>query len=294
MDFTRTFLLLTLTPLLSSALPPGVPLVVSPGINVSSHVPPKNLNCADIQTGISPECYQTLGITAYLENYNTSIRRETCAPSQLWSSCFQISAYTSPRADSPNINTIGQHHDCSTLTTDSSNSDKCTQPLANEKDWTPKDFYGAFNIWSLQHHISVWAQALSAASSQQAIDTVTKSDTTADSEAQTATSVLSTLILKYGHDHDADHALVRLLEAEPNSTKVPTRPSTSPGTALTPLNEPTAAAWQPVLQARLAEVLKLAMDDFEFFLEAVRTGAYSTMGLAVVGQLEEAMKNNPN
>ena len=140
----------------------------------------------------------------------------------------------------------------------------------------------------------MWAQALSAPSSEKAVYIVTESDTVADSDAQTATSVLCTLIVKYGRDHDADDALVRLLEAEPHSTTVPARPATSYGRVPTHLDEPTGAAWQPVLQARLAEVLALAMDDFEFFLETVRTGAYSTRGLAVVGQLEEAMKRNAN
>ena len=102
--------------------------------------------------------------------------------------------------------------------------------------------------------------------------------------------MLATLIHKYGRDHDADDALVRLLEAEPNSTKVPLRPATPHGRVPAHFNEPTGAAWQPVLRARLAEVLALAMGDFEFFLETVRTGAYATAGLAVVGQLEEALK----
>ena len=301
MELSITFCLLTLTPLLSTALPSqpsssGVPLVVSPGINASNHVPPRSLDCNNIQAGISPQCYQNLSMTAYLDNWNTSIRREVCAPSQSWSSCFQVNAYTNPgaAADSPNINTISQHHDCSTLTTNSSNSDKCIAPLANQKAWTPKDFYGAFNIYSLQHHISIWAQALAATTSQPAIETVSRSDTVSDSDGQTADSVLATLILKYGRDHDADDFLVRLLEGAPNDPNIPKRPSSAHGRVPTQLNEPTGASWQPVLHARLAEVLKIAMTDFEYFLEAVRSGAYSSIKLAVVGQLEEAMKVHPN
>ena len=142
--------------------------------------------------------------------------------------------------------------------------------------------------------MSIWSQALGAATSQKAIYNVSQSDTVTDSDAQTHTSILSTLILKYGINHDADSFLVRLLEAVPDSTKVPERPASPHSRVPTHFDEPTGADWQPILQARLAEVLKLAMDHFDFFLETVRSGAYSSRSLAVVGQLEEAMKMNPN
>lgn len=276
-----------------NALPSGIPYYVSPGINASSS-PSKQANCTNIENGVSPQCYLDLNINGYFEYYNTTIGLETCSPSETWSTCYQVAIYSNSSSKSPNLKTINQQHNCANLTTSTSNSGQCTQPRADQQDWTPDDFYGAFNIWSVQHHISVWAQAIAAASSRPAITTVAASDTIADSEAQSATSVLSSLILKYTINKEADEGLVRLLEAEPNSTKVPKRPKSTPQRVPSSIEEPSATAWQPILQARLAEVLALAMNDFDFFLETVREGAFSTTGLAVVGQLTEAMSKHPS
>ena len=281
--------ILALLPIFSSAIPLGVPLVVSPGLNITTPAQRDRLNCSDLSQGPSETCYRDLNITAYLTNYNTSILPEVCPPSVPWSRCFQDNAYTN--ASSPtNLKLTEAKHNCSLLTTNASNSDSCMKPALDEQHWTAGEYYGVFNIWSLQHHISIWAQALNAPSSQKAITNVTVSDSAADSDAQTATSVLATLIESYSVDREADDYLVRLLEAEPNASKVPARPNGTHQRVASYAGQPTASAWQPVLTARLAEVLALAMDDFDFFIEVVRQGSYSTDGLAVVGQLEEALK----
>ncbi|KAL9131309.1 MAG: hypothetical protein Q9217_000744 [Psora testacea] len=264
--------------LIPSTTPTGIPIVVSPGLNYTNPTRPP-INCTDINPGITPTCYKTLNVTSYLTNWDTKIRRETCSPKQLWSTCFLNFAYlngTKLQINSTNIT----KHDCSTLDGNSS-TNGCPPPFTKAKIWTPQKYYAVFNIYNVQHHVFVWSQAISYAPSQRGILAALTPN-----RPNTATSLLQNIILKYGVNTNADNALVRLLESPI------LRPE--PGFAAANISggrqSLTGAQWVPLLVNRLAEALRLAMKDFDRFLAMVDQGAYSSNNLALAEQLGNIMK----
>lgn len=286
--------LLSLTALLALSthvLANGIPVVVSPGLNVSSnpnvtaHIP----SCTNITNNTpSPYCYTKLQETAYLTNWNLT-SPELCAPDELWSTCFLRSAYGKP---GPNCTTLTndtktcEQYNCTSL---SLSTKLCPEPtVSNSTQDTTADmaekYYAAFNVYALQNHISVWSAALSA-------DTSTKAILAAVNPRvpNTATTLLTTLIAKYGLSTStkADAALLALL-------KVPTgRPEPAYGNARVRGESSTLTGkqWQVALETRFGQVLELAMGRFDDFLGAVKGGAYSARGLASVGNLTGSLQH---
>ena len=255
------------------------PIVVSPGLDYKnpSHSP---VNCTDLETGIATNCYAELDETSYLINWNTTIRKETCSPSQLWSNCYLNSAYTNGTERTITKQNISQH-DCSTLNGNSS-SNGCPPPFTDNKDWTPQEYYAVLNIYTVQHHIFVWSQAISARESQVAIAQSMKPNGMDD------TSLLQTLIQRYGINHAADEALSELL----NGPNIRPQPLAKQGGGIGVRPGMDSGEWAPLLRRRLQDALQLVMKDFDHFLDMVKGGAYSTYNLALSGQLENALKDS--
>lgn len=89
-----------LLPLLRCIAASGVPIVVSPGLNISSkpnvtaHLPP----CTDLAGSHAPTipCYNTLDVNLYLNNYNLT-SAEVCAPDQSsFGTCLLPTVYGAP------------------------------------------------------------------------------------------------------------------------------------------------------------------------------------------------------
>lgn len=289
-----TINLLSLTALLALStytIANGIPVVVSPGINISSnsnttaHIIP----CTNLTNDApSPYCYTKLQETAYLTNWNLT-SPEICAPDELWSTCFLRSVYGKP---GPNCTTLTnntktcEQYNCTSL---SLSTALCPEPTAgnstkNATAGTAEEWYGAWNVYALQYHISTWSAALAANTSTTAILAAVNPRV-----PNTATSLLTTLIPKHGLNTstNADAALIQLL-------KVPTgRPEPAYGNVRGrgEVSTLTGVQWQLALKTRLAQVLDLAMGQFEEFLGAVKGGAYSARGLASVGNLTRNLKD---
>lgn len=269
----------------------GIPVVVSPGLNISAnpnttaHLP----SCTNLTNNApSPYCYTKLQETAYLTSWNLT-SPELCAPDELWSTCFLRSVYGKP---GPNCTTLTNNtktcaqYNCTSLALSTA---LCPEPTAanstaNATAETAEEYYGAWSVYALQHHISAWSAALSANTSTKAILAAVNPRV-----PNTATSLLTTLIPKYGLNTSvaADTALVTLL-------KVPTgRPEPAYGNARIRGESSTLTGpqWQLALRTRFGQVLDLAMGQFEEFLGAVKGGAYSANGLASVGNLTTSLKS---
>ena len=282
--------LAVLVALSAHTLANGIPVVVSPNLNVSTNpnvtadIPSCNNLTSDAPT---PYCYTKLQETAYLTNFNLT-SPELCAPHELWSTCFLRSVYERP---GPNCTTLTNdtetcaQYNCTSL---SLNSTLCPEPTAANGTGnattadTAEKWYGAWNVYALQRHISTWSAALTANSSTTAILAAVN-----PSAPNTATSLLTTLISKHGLNTslNADAALIKLLQVpmvrpEPAYGNVRVRGES---------NTLTGAQWQLVLTARLRQVLDLAMGRFDEFLGAVKGGAYSARGLAGVGNLTRSL-----
>ena len=257
----------------------GVPIVVSPGLNYTnpSHEP---VVCTDLNTGITSNCYATLNETSYLTNWNTSLSSEICSPLEFWSTCYLNFAYTNGTTTQVTSQNVSQH-DCSSLNGNSS-MNGCPPPSINAKVWTPQEYYAVFNIYTVQHHIFVWSQAISAPSSLGGITLALQPNGT-----DTATSLLETIILGYGINFYADQALYDLINV-PSIRAQPLAVSGGIGGGRAVM---TAEQWVPLLVQRLQDALLLVMRDFDQFLNMVMGGAYSTNNLALAGELENSLKS---
>ncbi|KAF6239281.1 hypothetical protein HO173_002542 [Letharia columbiana] len=269
----------------------GIPVVVSPGLNVSSnanvtaHIP----SCTNLTNNApSPYCYTKLQETAYLTNWNLT-SPEICAPDELWSTCFLRSIYGKP---GPNCTTLTndtktcEQYNCTSL---SLSSALCPEPTAsnatsNATAESAEEWYGAWNLYALQHHIATWSAALAADTSTKAILAAVHPRT-----PNTATSLLTTLIPKYGLNTStvADAALVRLL-ALPTGRPEPAYGNARGRGERSSLSGP---QWQVALRTRLGQVLDLAMGRSGDFLGAVEGGGYSARGLASVGNLTRSLRD---
>lgn len=297
---------LKLAAFFATALSSGIPVVVSPGLNsstnpnVTSHISP----CTNLTDAPTSYCYTKLQETAHLTNWNLT-SPELCAPWEMWSTCYMRSVYEPPF---PNCTTLSnrtcrQQYNCSTLSTLSltpsstassdttTNSSLCPSPrisnttsLTNATAEEAEAFYGAYNIWAVQHHISIWASALNANTSQIAIR-----DAVRPRVPNNASSVLTTLISKHGLNTaaSADAALIGLLgvPTDPPEQSYGNVRLRGESSTLTPVQ------WQGKLVARLAQALGLAMGEFEPWLDMVEGGAFSAKGLASVEAVVGSLKN---
>ena len=253
---------------------------------MTAHIPSCN-NLTNVAP--SPYCYTKLQETAYLSNWNLT-SPEICAPQELWSTCYLRSVYEKP---GPNCTTLTndnktcEQYNCTYL---SLNTALCPQPTTignnsseNITAQIAEEWYGAWNVYALQHHISTWSAALSANTSSKAILAAVNPRI-----PNTATSLLTTLIPKHGLNTsiNADAALIELL-------KVPRgRPEPAYGNARIrgESSTMTGPQWQVVLSMRLGQALDLAMGRFDLFYDAVEGGAYSARGLASLGNLTRSLK----
>lgn len=139
-------------------------------------------------------------------------------------------------------------------------------------------WYAAWNVYAVHHHISAWATALNQSSSERAILAAINPGI-----ASTATSVLTSLIKKYGINPHADESIVNVLGSpmvEPayGNSRVRGEASTLTG-----------VQWRGLLVQRLGVVLEKVNFSFDDWLPMVEGGAYSTRGLAGFGALAESL-----
>lgn len=278
------FVLATLLP---SALSVGIPIVVSPGLNVSSnpnitaHLP----SCTNLTYAYAPTipCYTKLQESAYLENFNLTLK-ELCAPDELWSTCLLRAVYMAPGVNCTmvtNTTSTCTPFDCATLT-----STTCPRPQSSNFTNITVDqaqqWYGVWNIYSLHTFIASWALALNATSSEPAILSVINPKI-----GNTAVTVLRSLIAKYGVNPNADSALIDLI-------KVPTaspQPDINAHGQVESL-ERSGTEWRQLLVAKMQTVADWAMGNFTDFLGAVGDGAFATRGLANATVLAGRMARN--
>ena len=285
-----TFVLTTLLP---SALSIGIPIIVSPGLNVSSNpnVTANLPSCTNLTYAYAPNipCYTKLQESAYLENFNLT-KAELCAPDQLWSTCLLQAVYLAPGVNCTMVtNTTSTciPFDCATLT-----STTCPQPqpsnFTNITVDEAQQWYGGWNIYSLHTFIASWALALNATSSEPAILSVINPQ-----NATKAVTVLEALIAKYGINPNADAALLDLVNITTVSPQaVYGGRSTGAKVGDVIRKEPSAAEWRLILVAKLQYVADQVMGNFTDFLAAVEEGAFSTRGLANATVLTERMAQN--
>lgn len=284
MPHLTTTLLLPLLTLLPPALTSGIPLVVSPGLNISTtpnitaHLPA----CTTLIHAPTIPCYTTLNTTSYLQNYNLT-SAEVCAPTELWSTCLLRSVYQVPGTNctaTSNTTSSCLPFDCAHL-----NSTTCVQPMTtNQTDVTKiqaQGWYAVWNVYAVHHHVSAWATALDRKSSEPAILGAVKPRV-----ANTATSVLKTLLPKYGFNGKADGAIVKLLgEDGQGMTMGYGNPRVRGESKVL-----SGADWRGLLVERLEEVLEVANGEFGDWLGMVEGGAYSTRGLSGVDALVRSLK----
>ena len=287
-----TLIAFVLTTILPFALSNGIPVVVSPGLNVSSnpnttaHLP----SCTNLTYAYAPNipCYTKLQESAYLENFNLTLR-EICAPYELWSMCLLRAVYMVPGINCIMVtNTTSKctPFDCATL-----NSTACPQPQSSNFTNITVDqaqqWYGVWNVYSLHTFIKSWAAALNATSSESAILSVINPKL-----ANTAVTVLETLMPKYGVNPNADSALLDLIKVPSASPqpmdggpKVQAHGQVSSG-------EPSGTEWRQTLVAKMQSVADEAMGNFTSFYGVVGEGAFAVRGLANATVLTERMAKN--
>ncbi|KAL6715268.1 hypothetical protein ACLMJK_007532 [Lecanora helva] len=278
-----TLLLTLLLPLLPSALSSGIPLVVSPGLNystnpnVTAHAP----SCTNLTSAPTIPCYTKLNVTGYLKNYN-SIKAETCAPQQAWSTCLLTTIYQVPGTNCTRQGPGVQKcipFDCYTL-----KSTTCVRPSTTNRtgigEYDAAGWYAAWNVYSVHQHIASWAVALTNRTSEHAILAAINPRV-----PNTATSVLTTLLKKYSINHNADSALVALLKRTAAGSK---EPAYGNARIRGERNTVSGAAWRGILYRRLEGALVGAAGRYGGFGEwvpMVEEGAFSTRGLAGVDAL---------
>ncbi|KAK0514563.1 hypothetical protein JMJ35_003180 [Cladonia borealis] len=281
-----------LTTLLSSALSIGIPIIVSPGLNVSSNpnVTANLPSCTNLTYAYAPNipCYTKLQESAYLENFNLT-KAELCAPDQLWSTCLLQAVYLAPGVNCTmvtNITSTCIPFDCATLT-----STTCPQPQSSNFTNITVDeaqqWYGGWNIYSLHTFIASWALALNATSSEPAILSVIN-----PSVATRAVTVLEALIAKYGVNPNADSALIELVNVTTVSPQAVYGGRNLEAKGQVQRHEPSGTEWRLILAAKLQYVADQVMGNFTDFLAAVEEGAFNTRGLANATVLAERMAQN--
>lgn len=101
-------ILLVILPILPCIKGSGVPLVVSPGLNISTtpSIAANLAGCNDLAGTIAPTipCYNTLDVSSYLINYNLT-SAEVCAPDELFSTCLLRAVYGVPGVSLLTFNT---------------------------------------------------------------------------------------------------------------------------------------------------------------------------------------------
>jgi len=277
--------ILSLTTLIASTSTSGIPLVVSPGLNISTnpnitaHLP----TCTNLTAAPTIPCYTTLNTTGYLTNYNLT-SAEVCAPGESWSKCLLQFVYQTAGAHCVLVapaTSRCEPFDCASL-----NSTTCIQPqrsnLTGITGYEAAGWYAAWNVYSVHHHIWAWATALNKSSSEHAILSAVNT-----SVANNATSVLAQVIKKYGINHNADKALLDVLQKE-NSTQGEIAYGNSRGRGET--STLTGAQWRGLVVERLGEVLRVVNFRFEDWLGMVEGGAYSTRGLSGVKALSRGLR----
>lgn len=154
-------------------------------------------------------------------------------------------------------------------------------PIKSYTDHSTCSWYAVYNVYQVHQFVYSWAAALNVTSSQKAITNAVNPRI-----PNTATTVMVTLINKYGLNKNADAALIKMLQV-PTQTPQPTFDNFRVrGESSTP----SAAKWQVLLVARLQDTLAVVMDDFDAFLGAVGNGTFSTRGLATASDLKAKLK----
>ena len=281
-----------LTTLFPFALSIGIPIIVSPGLNVSSNpnVTAHLSSCTNLTYAYAPNipCYTKLQESAYLENFNLTLA-ELCAPDELWSTCLLRAVYMAPGVNCTMVtNTTSKctPFDCATLT-----STACPQPQSSNFTNITVDeaqqWYGGWNIYSLHTFMKSWALALNATSSESAILSVINPRI-----ASTAAIVLGALISKYGVNPNADSALVDLIQVPSASPQPLYGGRNLDAKGQVSRHEPSGTEWRQILVAKMQSVANDAMGNFTDFLATVQEGAFATRGLANATVLAERMAQN--
>ena len=304
-------------------LPFLVPTLLAPALAHRMGRSPSNEStaapaCINV-TELSAGCFDALTVSFYLtEIWNNTVRLETCSPSQLWSTCFfnRALSLTSPGTTFTAAN-ISQN-DCSTLTIAPSNitylgpglvagidnitngtcpslegflglnlqSGEITRiaALAAEGRLNIKIYYVLYVIINVHAYLSAWASALLSP-----IVAPTLGLITSIRKSQSPGQVLDAVISTYGLDRMADSALQKLL-LRPSISPVPgavAAASTGLGAAATTGAQGEVTA--EMMVQKLAETLRLVMQDLDAFLLLVGTGAFANTKLPGFESLVQAL-----
>lgn len=274
--------------------------------------------CGNV-TKPSADCFDQLSVPFYLaEIWNDTIRLETCSPSQLWSTCFfnRALSLTSPGTTFTAAN-ISQN-DCSTLVIAPSNITYLGPGLVAETDnitngtcpslegflgldlqsgeitriaaqtaegkLNIRIYYILYVIINVQAYLSAWASALLSP-----VVAPTLALITSIRKTQSPGQVLGAVMDTYGLDRMADSALKQLL-LRPSISPVPgavAAASTGLGAAATTGAQGEVTA--DMMVQKLAETLRLVMQDIDAFLLLVGTGAFANTTLPGFESLVQAL-----
>lgn len=280
------------TTLLQSVLSIGIPIIVSPGLNVSSNpnITANIPSCTNLTYAYAPNipCYTKLQESSYLLNFNLTLA-ELCAPDEFWSTCLLREVYMAPGVNCTmvtNTTSTCTPFDCATL-----NSTTCPQPQSSNFTNITVDqaqqWYSGWNVYSLHTFIASWALALNATSSESAIFSVISPGV-----GTTTVTVLEALIAKYGVNPNADSALIDLIKVSIDSPQLVYGGRNAKGKGQVHGLEPSGLEWRQLLVTKLQYVADQAMGNFTDFLEVVGEGAFSVRGLANATVLAERMARN--
>ena len=292
--------------------------------NASTSTP----NCTNV-TDVSPSCFNTLTASFYLsEIWNTSIRLETCSPSQLWSTCFFNRAFSLAIPGTTYTAANITKNDCSLLKIAPSNdtylgpavtaaagnttigSCPSLEGFANPPplpggiaeiaaqtqagNFNIRIFYIIFVIISVHDYFSAWASALLSP-----VVAPTLSLITSIRKGQSPGQVLGAVISTYGIEKEADGALQSLLMRPSGISPVPgaglgAAAAAGAGSAGASAVTATTTGQQGEVTAemmvqKLSETLKLVMRDIDVFVELTGTGVFANQELPGFERLVEAL-----
>lgn len=158
----------------------------------------------------NPSCWDTLDMTTWMSNWNTSTTICTATQSVLtpcqcridepWATCFMRLTYERNRT-------------ASYVCTDLTMPQDCTEPVPGITVPGPAAiFYGAYSIWSLFNYLTTWHTSLTAST---ALPAITAELFNTKTSALSANNLLVALIQNYAVDTSLSKALVSIITNGP-------------------------------------------------------------------------------
>ncbi|CAD6567269.1 MAG: hypothetical protein ASARMPREDX12_000173 [Alectoria sarmentosa] len=172
----------------------------------------------------NPSCWNSLGMTDWMSNWNTTTTICTATQSVLtpcqcridepWATCFMRLTYEKNRT---------ANYVCTNLT----KPEDCTAPVPGIVVQGPVEiFYGAYSIWSLFNYLTTWYTSLT---SFTALPAITHELSQTKTSALSANNLLIALVQDYAIDASLSQALVSIISKGPlfRNNDASTRPTLS-------------------------------------------------------------------